>query len=273
LPETPAEEYRTFIDFLNWIWAWDDKIDEGVLDKQPDLIKIEIDQVLAILSDSPGENAPPDHPINHVLQSVWERMVMKAIKGALNRFRTAMKEYMDQVLEQAHPGSLEMSNGMDSFIINHRGSSGAKIIVHISEYVIGLDVHDFVFEDHAIQKIMYLQPEHFLLSNDNYSYARESKFGHHHNIIHILRTQGMAQQEAFDHVAEAIVARYKEWDDMVAQVPSWGEAVDAQVQTYIEATRLTVVAHLEWSFLTERYFGANREVARTTRRVAATPMY
>jgi hypothetical protein len=44
-----------------------------------------------------------------------------------------MKEYMDQVLEQAHPGSLDMSTDMDSFISNHRGSSGAKIIVHISE--------------------------------------------------------------------------------------------------------------------------------------------
>jgi hypothetical protein len=61
----------------------------------------------------------------------------------------------------------------------------------------------------------------------------------------------MTQQEAFDHVAEAIVARYKEWDDTVAQVPSWGEAVDAQVQKYIEATRLTIVAHLEWRSVTE----------------------
>jgi hypothetical protein len=61
----------------------------------------------------------------------------------------------------------------------------------------------------------------------------------------------MTQQEAFDYIAEAIVARYKEWDEMVAQVPRWGDAIDAQVQKYIEATRLTIVAHVEWRLVTE----------------------
>jgi hypothetical protein len=56
----------------------------------------------------------------------------------------------------------------------------------------------------------------------------------------------MTQQEASDAVGEATVARYKEWDEVVAKLPSWGPETDAMVERYIEISRITVVSNLEW---------------------------
>lgn len=69
---------------------------------------------------------------------------------------------------------------------------------------------------------------------------------HYHNVIHILRRGGMTQQEALDHVGEAVLARYHEWDLVVERVPSWGEKVDAIVKKYIEISKISVISNLHW---------------------------
>lgn len=56
----------------------------------------------------------------------------------------------------------------------------------------------------------------------------------------------MTQQEALDHVGEAVLARYHEWDLVVERVPSWGEKVDATVKRYIEISKISVISNLHW---------------------------
>lgn len=56
----------------------------------------------------------------------------------------------------------------------------------------------------------------------------------------------MTQQEALDHVGEAVLARYHEWDLVVERVPSWGEKVDAIVKKYIEISKISVISNLHW---------------------------
>ena len=65
-------------------------------------------------------------------------------------------------------------------------------------------------------------------------------------MLHILRKGGMTQQEALDHVGEAVLARYLEWDLVVERVPSWGEKVDATVKRYIEISKISVISNLHW---------------------------
>lgn len=69
---------------------------------------------------------------------------------------------------------------------------------------------------------------------------------HYHNVIYILRKGGMTQQEALDHVGEAVLARYLEWDLVVERVPSWGAKVDAIVKRYIEISKISVISNLHW---------------------------
>jgi len=56
----------------------------------------------------------------------------------------------------------------------------------------------------------------------------------------------MTQQEAYDHISEATVARYNEWDAVVEQLPSWGKEVDKIVKKYIEISQITVMAVIEF---------------------------
>jgi hypothetical protein len=56
----------------------------------------------------------------------------------------------------------------------------------------------------------------------------------------------MSLQEALDHVGEATLARYLEWDAVVEKIPSWGDDVDAVVRKYVEISRISVISNLDW---------------------------
>ncbi|KFZ23007.1 hypothetical protein V502_02504 [Pseudogymnoascus sp. VKM F-4520 (FW-2644)] len=281
-PDAEAPEYRTTIDYCNWIWAFDDPFDEGSMKGRPDLIKPEIENVLSVISDNPRSFSPEEHPVMYTFQLIWQR-ILKASSSPQTldnddriqrRFRQHQKDYLYQVLEQSNPKIIEVYTDLDTFVANHRESVGAKPLLPLIEYCYGLDVPEFIFEDPAIQRIIDLQAELILLANDVYSYAREAKVSsllsdkrvwlvillqvkHYHNVIHILRKGGMTQQEALDHVGEAVLARYLEWDLVVERVPSWGEKVDATVKRYIEISKISVISNLHWRPGVER----NRKLA------------
>jgi hypothetical protein len=56
----------------------------------------------------------------------------------------------------------------------------------------------------------------------------------------------MSHQEAFDHAGDVVVAGYREWEAVVARVPAWGAAVDAQVRTFIDFNKTLIIANLDW---------------------------
>jgi hypothetical protein len=56
----------------------------------------------------------------------------------------------------------------------------------------------------------------------------------------------MTQQEAYDFAAEAIYARYEEWDNVVTRIPKWGPEIDSQVAKFIELNKLCFLGTLHW---------------------------
>ncbi|KAG4419573.1 hypothetical protein IFR04_007275 [Cadophora malorum] len=51
----------------------------------------------------------------------------------------------------------------------------------------------------------------------------------------------------------------------MADLPVWGEEVDKEVQRYIQGIQDVVLANVNWSFRTERYFGKKCHQVRETR--------
>lgn len=79
--------------------------------------------------------------------------------------------------------------------------------------------------------------------------------------------QGKTQTEAYDCVDQLMKDRYHTWYLALAGLPMWGEDIDKQVQVYIQGCQNMVVANLNWSFRTERYFGKDHWSVRRTRMV------
>jgi hypothetical protein len=106
-------------------------------------------------------------------------------------------------------------------------------------------------------------------------------------MVAACRMSGMLAQEAFDTVGQLFDERLARWDIAISRLPLWGQAVDFEIQRYIQGIMDVVKANLYWrydlghsdsvpitnnfppfSFWSERYFGANAAEARRTRRIS-----
>lgn len=74
------------------------------------------------------------------------------------------------------------------------------------------------------------------------------KEGVTHNMVAICRHAGMPAQMAFDHIGEMLVSCYRDWYMALAELPSWGERIDAEVQQYIRGVQNVVMANLNWRY-------------------------
>ena len=54
-------------------------------------------------------------------------------------------------------------------------------------------------------------------------------------------------------------------------LPSWGDAVDRDVATYVQGLADWIVGSLHWSFLSERYFGKGGAEVKKTRVLYLSP--
>lgn len=82
--------------------------------------------------------------------------------------------------------------------------------------------------------------------NDILSYAKEQSEGVPHNLITVLRANGVLTQRAFDMAGEMLRQCYRDWFLAQTELPHFGEAIDKEVQKYIFAIQRVMVASLNW---------------------------
>lgn len=70
-----------------------------------------------------------------------------------------------------------------------------------------------------------------------------------HNLVAIYRISGMPAQQAFHRVNKLLRDCYRDWYLALADLPQWGEKIDAQVQHYIQGVQNVVLANLNWRFV------------------------
>lgn len=133
VPDADAASLWTAIDYCNWVWAFDDPFDEGSMKYRPDLIEREGAKLMSIMSDNPPEFTPENHPVLHVFQLIWKRVVAKGTKNVQDRFRMHQKDFMRQILEQSDPKVFETYTDLESFVSMHRESVGSKPLLPLIE--------------------------------------------------------------------------------------------------------------------------------------------
>lgn len=61
--------------------------------------------------------------------------------------------------------------------------------------------------------------------------------------------QGRDLQSSFDTAGELLRTRYRGWYLALAELPTWGEEIDRQVQVYINDVQNVTLANLNWRYL------------------------
>lgn len=79
-----------------------------------------------------------------------------------------------------------------------------------------------------------------------------------------MRDKGMNIQEAAEYTGAEFNALLHQFLEDRKALPSFGKAVDEDVQKYVFSVSQWVIGNLIWSFETPRYFGAEHDEVKKT---------
>ncbi|TLS27596.1 hypothetical protein PpBr36_04293 [Pyricularia pennisetigena] len=275
MPEADQEGLRVMVDWLTWVFYFDDYdanglqkvFDDGELRDNPAAAQAEAEATLSLMSDADQEVSPELHPLRYMFHSTWVRFRSDTYHSSAlqNRYRKCMEEYINGILQQVDVSSFDASLDADLYLHFRRKSVGLRPCHALLEYACGIQIPDHVMAHPAIQECMAVSIDLVLLQNDILSYKKEQASNVIHNLIHIYRNQGMTAQEAFDQAGNLIVRAIRRWHLAQLDLPMWGEQIDKEVQRYLQGCLDSCIGSLNWSFTTGRYFGDQGDEIRKTR--------
>ncbi|KAM0545031.1 hypothetical protein ACHAPJ_011541 [Fusarium lateritium] len=224
-PEAPFEKLKTMCDWGNWII---------------------IDSLVADMLDKP--HSKPKSAVVKVHDDIFRRVSQGSTYGAQRRFALSMKQYTDGVVHHVKHFSSSRIPSIQEMLETRRLSSGVTPLYHLIEYAHEIELPDEVFEDAVIQTLERLGADFVLLSNDILSYRKEESDDCPFSMVATCRMTGQSPQQAFDTVGDLLEQRYQEWQTAIAQLPSWGPKIDANVARYIEGIQNVVQANVTWRY-------------------------
>ena len=91
-------------------------------------------------------------------------------------------------------------------------------------------------------------------------------------MVEILQKyDGLSLQGAIDRIGELFRQTIDNFVEQKARLPSWGPEIDKEVETYVRGLQHWITGVLNWSFMTERYFGKQVAEVKKTRVVKLLP--
>ncbi|CEI39940.1 unnamed protein product [Fusarium venenatum] len=263
-PDAPGDRLKTMCDWGNWVFPFDDLFDEGSLKNAQKQAQFVIDSLMADMLGKTFTNKKI-----RVVQAHDDifRRVSEVSRSARTRFALAMRDYTDGVIHHVKHFSSNSIPSIEDMLHTRRLSSGVTPLYHLVEYAHGIQLPDEVFENPVIQTLERLGVDFVLLANDVLSYRKEENDDSPFSMVASCRMAGQSAQEAFDTVGALLEERHQEWQTVIAELPSWGPEIDAQVTRYVEGIRNVVQANVTWSFQSGRYFGKQAQEIRQTRLV------
>ncbi|KAK1984687.1 terpene synthase metal binding domain-containing protein [Colletotrichum cereale] len=265
-PSAPEERLRTMCDWGNWVFPFDDMFDSGHLRSDLETSRRVLDSLMANMLDKHcyiGAKLP----VVQAHDDIFRRLAEGAPTGVQRRFARSMELYAEGVARHIETFTSHRHPSLQDMLQTRRLSVGVAPLYHLVEYAHSLQVPDEVFEDPAIQALERLGADFIILSNDILSYRKEESEGCPFNMVAACRMAGKSAQEAFDTVGSLLEESYREWDEIMRCLPDWGGNVNSEVGGYIRGIQDVVQANISWSLHSKRYFGADGQQVRKTRRV------
>ncbi|GME40823.1 Terpene synthase metal binding domain protein [Neofusicoccum parvum] len=268
IPDADEEALRVVVDWLHWVFYFDDQFDEGHLQENPEAAKVECEATLATMDDGHPTISVEEDPLRHIFQYTWYCFKKRTSTSLQERYKESMKGYCDALLSQVNVRSDATIPDVEEYMDFRRRSIAVYPSQELVEYAHGIELPRYVFEDKAMIELREISSDITLLQNDMLSYRKDLAQGVEHNIIHVYRKKGLSEQQAVDAVGSMFSNLYKRWYLTLSDMPAWGEEVDREVLKYICGCRDLAIGNIHWSFMTGRYLGKEGETVRKTRIMA-----
>ncbi|CAE7171121.1 unnamed protein product [Rhizoctonia solani] len=263
-PEADLEHLRPVMDFIIWLVAFDDMVDEGEFCDSIEALKHAFDITMNVLRNPDASH--PDLKYVVALKSFYNRMRANANPGALRRFVEGAEGYTKAAVQDTIDRAAGRILTIEEYIQLRAESSGVKWAYAAMEYAHGIELPDEVHNDPIIVELGLAANQILTWSNDIYSFSLEQAKGYTHNLLFVVMwNKQLDLRGAVDFVDKMIEKRIEEYLDTKKKLRSFGPDLDDQTARYIQGIEYCIQANINWSLMSPRYFGPEFEKIRETR--------
>ncbi|KAI0360075.1 terpenoid synthase [Trametes cingulata] len=265
-PYAPYEQFRTCCDFVNLLFVVDE-----VSDDQNGKDARRTGEVFLNVMRYPEWD--DGSALAKMTREFKQRLLDSAGPNSYRRFLMHCDEYVNAVAREAEYRERGEVLDMESFQTLRRENSAIRLCFGLFEFALGIDLPDVIFHDPHFMTLYWAAADMVCWSNDVYSYNMEQAKGHTgNNIVTVLmRQKAIDLQAASDLVGAHFAELMERFVETKKSLPSFGAGLDDAVARYVEAMEHWVIGNLEWSFESQRYFGAEHKRVKETRVVMLSP--
>ncbi|MEH1834975.1 MAG: terpene synthase [Nostoc sp.] len=251
-PYSNIEQLKIAHDWLSWLFIWDDQCDLSDLGKKPEVLKAIHKRFLEILNGA--EFTSHDIPLSCALSNLRERMLEKVSVKWLNYFLCGFENYLHGCFEEANNRVYGIVPDTDTYIAMRRLSAGADVALPLIELCDQLIIPDFLRKEDIFKQLNEIANNLLGWSNDIFSLSRELATGHVHNLVFVLHYQHkLSLEEAIKRATEMHDQEIRKLISLEADIPSFGEKIDAEFAKYILGINAWIRGNLDWYSFTDRY--------------------
>ncbi|KAF8186040.1 isoprenoid synthase domain-containing protein [Mycena galopus ATCC 62051] len=217
-PETVTQSrLETCMEFILWVFAYDDIADESGLKHSQDGNQLAVDIILEILNNPDGPI--PKFKYARMLQDIASRVKSTGSPGAYKRFIGGFEVFAQGSLWQTTNRISGRTPGVDEFIHRRRDAGAIGQLFSLIEYAMDIDIPDHLYNDPSVISIGEAAGDLAAWANDICSFNIEQSHGDSQNLVYcVFVERNCSLQDAMDHVADMFLQeKLSNSDSLVVQ--------------------------------------------------------
>lgn len=253
-PKAALEELCFCCDWYCLITLFDDHFDDTERGKEPELLRLIHDHLLAVLQNPP--KAIPQGLAAEAFSDIQQRAARLAPPTWQKHFVQHHADFFAGQLQDAENRAAQHIPDIQACISNRLRTYGTLIVFDAIQLVRHFELPAEIYASPPFQAVLQAAGNVMGWTNDVFSVERELKFGEVNNLVGVVQhVQGGSLQDTVNHVCALIETETRHLQKLIQDLPEYPTEVDRDIHTFLDDLGSWIRGNLDAHRQILRYLG------------------
>ncbi|NIF32056.1 hypothetical protein F3J29_07875 [Enterobacter sp. Cy-643] len=259
-PNATPYDLKIAINWLVWLFLFDDQLDECCLGHQKAQADFILDRLLKLALSDEEAKILPQSPVERAFVSLWQEYARRLSAEQRRRFSQNIRNYLSSLRWEVTARSEEALPGVLTFIEIRRDTGAVRVVLDIIEFCLNDEIPAIVADSLELQLLKNCTIDVICMSNDLFSFEKERSRGDVNNLVLVWQENvGCSREEAVASIYRFVldrqnlfIATRQRLETLLEESPL-KQAQRETIRRYVEGMAHWMRANLDFSLSTPRY--------------------